>query len=356
MPGTNRRDIVDPTEVAIYHCWNRCVRGFFMLADRTEKEELREDRRGWVREVQMAVAALFGIEVAFYAILGNHLHLLLRSRPDVVANWSDQEVVRRWLAIARIKRNGSLDIGEITQKQIEAELRKEGRVATLRRRLSHVSWFMGTVCEHVSRRVNAADGQEGTCWSGRFKVRLLVDTYACLLCAMYIDLNVVRAGMAHTPEASRYTSIFDRVAAMKQEVVYLDTSGCKVFEGRVPDDWLCELFLDITQPVNAPGHFKSRTSSRASDKGILPVTLKEYLQLVDDAGRRLVDKKASISASLPPIVERLKIDIDSWVKAIAGYEEWFGLAIGTAAGLAAAAQRLNRKWFQRKRNPDVFTA
>jgi len=31
--------------------------------------------------------------------MSNHLHLILRNRPDVVALWSDQEVARRWLAV-----------------------------------------------------------------------------------------------------------------------------------------------------------------------------------------------------------------------------------------------------------------
>ena len=29
----------------------------------------------------------------------NHLHVVLRSRPDVVKKWSDEEVARRWLRL-----------------------------------------------------------------------------------------------------------------------------------------------------------------------------------------------------------------------------------------------------------------
>ncbi len=31
-----------------------------------------------------------------FAILDNHLHLLVRLDPDVAAGWSDEEVVRHW--------------------------------------------------------------------------------------------------------------------------------------------------------------------------------------------------------------------------------------------------------------------
>ncbi|MFN7892926.1 MAG: hypothetical protein ACK5OC_21705, partial [Pirellula sp.] len=32
-------------------------------------------------------------------VISNHIHLVLRSRPDVVDTWDDREVARRWLMI-----------------------------------------------------------------------------------------------------------------------------------------------------------------------------------------------------------------------------------------------------------------
>ncbi len=34
--------------------------------------------------------------VAGFAILDNHLHLLVRLDPDLARGWSDEDVVRRW--------------------------------------------------------------------------------------------------------------------------------------------------------------------------------------------------------------------------------------------------------------------
>jgi len=39
------------------------------------------------------------VEIATFAVMSNHFHVILRNRPDVVAHWSDQEVARQWLAI-----------------------------------------------------------------------------------------------------------------------------------------------------------------------------------------------------------------------------------------------------------------
>ena len=36
------------------------------------------------------------VAVAGFAILDNHLHLLVRLDPEVARGWSDEDVVRRW--------------------------------------------------------------------------------------------------------------------------------------------------------------------------------------------------------------------------------------------------------------------
>ena len=40
-------------------------------------------------------------EVCGYAIMSNHLHLVLRNRPDSVEQWSDAEVALRWRKLFR---------------------------------------------------------------------------------------------------------------------------------------------------------------------------------------------------------------------------------------------------------------
>ncbi|MEZ6120927.1 MAG: hypothetical protein R3C28_30760 [Pirellulaceae bacterium] len=42
---------------------------------------------------------VFGIDCLSYTVMSNHIHLILRSRPDIVQEWSDKEVARRWLGI-----------------------------------------------------------------------------------------------------------------------------------------------------------------------------------------------------------------------------------------------------------------
>ena len=56
------------------------------------------------------------------------------------------------------------------------------RLATLRGRLSSLSWFMRCSCEWVARTANCEEGSFGRFWAGRFKSQPLLDEAALLAC------------------------------------------------------------------------------------------------------------------------------------------------------------------------------
>jgi hypothetical protein len=43
-----------------------------------------DHRRTWIRDRLESLAGLFGVEIAAFAVMSNHLHVILRNRPDVV--------------------------------------------------------------------------------------------------------------------------------------------------------------------------------------------------------------------------------------------------------------------------------
>jgi hypothetical protein len=73
-----------------------------------------------------------------------------------------------------------------------------------------------------------------------------------------------------------------------------------------PDAWLAPIPLDEAE--TDPGPLPSGTGLRASDKGCLPMSLPEYLELVDWTGRQLVGGKSSMHGHLPPLLKRLGIE------------------------------------------------
>lgn len=78
-----------------YHCVNRCVRRAFLCEDPFTENNF-DHRRVWIRQRLDSLAAQFGIDVCGYAVMSNHVHVVLRNRHDVVKEWSDKEVARRW--------------------------------------------------------------------------------------------------------------------------------------------------------------------------------------------------------------------------------------------------------------------
>ena len=352
MPSCPRGQIVRAQEVGVYHCWSRCVRRAFLCGQDPLTGKDFEYRRTWICQMQAVLARLFGIEIAFRAELSNHIHMVLRTRPEVVATWSDDEVVRRWLTLTKLAKSRDGQVKEPHPARIAIERAIPFRIPLLRKRLSDPSWFMGILCEYIARRSNLEDGCGGCFWEDRYGCRDLVDEAAILICGIYVDLNQIRAGEAETPETSIHTSAFDRIRARDQrqrqarqgearDAVRLSATNT------APDDWLCELTLDERVPVNDPRHFESAGGQRASDKGLLAMTLDEYLQLLDATGRVIQPgKSGSIPAHLVGILDRLGIRADMWSTVISGYEKLFGYIVGAPRQLVCRAQKAGRRWYR----------
>ena len=97
MARLAREEVFAPDEVAIVHVMNRVVRRCFLLGVDSVSGKNYDHRKVWIEKLFQQFAACFGIDLLGFAILSNHFHLILRSRPDVVAAWDDAEVARRWL-------------------------------------------------------------------------------------------------------------------------------------------------------------------------------------------------------------------------------------------------------------------
>jgi len=375
MPACPRKDVFDPDTVGVYHCWNRCVRRAWLCGVDPLTGADYEHRRTWIEQRQALLAGLFAIEIGWHAELSNHIHLILRNRPDVVETWSDEEVARRVLIINRLTRNFGEELEEPSRGAIQIALADPEKVAAYRRRLSDISAFMASLDEYIARRANHEEGIGGTFWEGRFRCRNLEDEAAILVCGVYVDLNQIRAGEADTPEQSRHTSAYNRIrgAHWRQDLRPAETSltadadpsgDASISEGgrrdatrMPPDGWLCELTLEEGLQADVGRGLSSSTPWRLTDKGILPIRLPEYLSLLDWTGRQQASGKSGcIPESLAPILERLHIRPDRWLHTIKHFETLFGRAIGRAENLARRVAKGGGHWIRGARHcADAFT-
>ena len=95
MARQARGKSMDPAKVQVFHTVQRCVRRAFLCGEDAVSGKSYDHRKQWIRERLEFLASVFGIDLLTYTVMSNHLHLVLRSRPDVVADWSNQEVVIR---------------------------------------------------------------------------------------------------------------------------------------------------------------------------------------------------------------------------------------------------------------------
>ncbi len=170
MGRAKRADQFRHDEVGIAHCIQRCVRRAYLAGDDAVTGKSFEYRREWIRRRLELLAAVFGVDVLSYAVLSNHLHLILRTRPDVVKLWSDEEIATRWLRLFPGRRLESY-LGEPTKQDIAQLVGNAKRLIELRKRLSDISWFMRALCEPIARQANREDQCTGRFWEGDLRLR-----------------------------------------------------------------------------------------------------------------------------------------------------------------------------------------
>ncbi|TVS12939.1 MAG: hypothetical protein EA424_22110, partial [Planctomycetaceae bacterium] len=255
-----------------------------------------DHRKAWMEEELQHLAAHFGIDLLCYAILSNHFHLVLRSRPDVVAIWDDAEVARRWLMLCPKRRTADNRPEEPNESELDTIRHDPARLQEIRSRLSDISWWMRLLSQKIGRMANQEDGESGKFWQARYRAVRLLDETAILACAAYVDLNPIRAAMAQTIETSDYTSAQQRalelqqslmvttpedkaassndrsVEEVKHESLLQKTSSPKLISKQTVKPIakaLCPLSLEET--FSMFGACAHGAGARASDKGFLPI-------------------------------------------------------------------------------------
>jgi len=198
MSRLPRQFVFEPQEVGVYHCINRCVRRSMLCGWDPLTQRSYEHRQVWLQERLIFLASVMAIDLEGFCTMGNHLHLIVRNRPDVAGKWSAEEIARKWLQLCPPYKPGTREVAETpSQADLDAILNNPARVEQLRLRLSNPSWLMRFVTEKLARVANREDQTTGRFWEGRFKMQRLLDEWAVAACLVSVDLNPIRAGMTN---------------------------------------------------------------------------------------------------------------------------------------------------------------
>ena len=261
------------------------------------------------------LSRLFAIDVAAYAVMSNHYHLVVHLVPERAASWSDEDVLLRWTKLYP----GPLLVRRYLSSQRlalhRAELERVREYAVVfRDRLQDLSWYIRLLNEWIARKANDEDNCTGRFWEGRFKSQALLDAPALISAMIYVDLNPIRAGMARTLEASIHTSIHARLRELQQGA---------------PETLL--------MPFDATG----RTT------WAIPFGLEDYVALADWTGREpRPGKRGSIAKGSPPILHRLGIEPEAFLTMSGQLLRVFGSAVGAPASMAEHSARRELKYLR----------
>jgi REP element-mobilizing transposase RayT len=307
-----RSHLVDPDAPGFYHCVSRCVRRAFLCGEDAVTGRSFEHRKQWVEDRLLELADVFAVGVFAYAVMSNHLHVVVYIDPSATVAWSPDEVAERWVRLTPVRVDGEIDI-EASATRANVLAGNAERIAVLRERLGSLSWFMRFLNEPIARRANREDSCTGHFWEARFKCQALLDDAAVLACMTYVDLNPIRAGLAPDLAGSPHTSVQRRLA---------DPSP--------------------VEPTTSLAPVAGAVAPSA-----MPATLADYLQLADWTGRiARPDKRGRIADAVPPILGKLGLGEDQWHAQATGIEHRYWRAVGAVEALIEKARELGQCWLK----------
>ncbi len=167
-------------------------------------------------------------------------------------------------------------------------------------------------------------GQQGRA-AGQFSCRLwsavvaidgqVGDNTHVLTCMSYVDLNLIRAGIADNLESSSNTSALHRINRIKA-----NTDAAKV----------------RLSPVNS-----------SELLAFLPISTEDYLHLIDWTARLTrPDKQGKVAAIEPPILRKLGLSHSQWHQQMLGTETRYWRAIGSAQSLIEKTAAIGQRWLK----------
>lgn len=200
---------------ALYHCTTRAVHGRWLFGDLAKET---------IRKLARVIAEACGVQLLTYAIMDNHLHLLVRvprNRPI-----ADEELLRRYC----LRRPNPTQYDTAAFHVIRQNLAKNNDAGRAWRKaqlslMGNISAYMKILKQKITTWYNRVHHTFGTLWASRFE-SVLIESDADLaeIVSVYIDLNPVRANLVNDPKDYRFCGYAEAVAghpAAQQGIMHI---------------------------------------------------------------------------------------------------------------------------------------
>ena len=90
-----RRQLIDADTTPYYHVISRCVRRAFLCGQDKLTGQDFTHRRQWIEDKLFDMAKIFAIDIAAYAVMNNHYHLVLHIDTQLALSWSADDVCQQ---------------------------------------------------------------------------------------------------------------------------------------------------------------------------------------------------------------------------------------------------------------------
>jgi len=317
-----RRKLVTLDVTPWYHCTSRCVRRSFLCGrDKLTKRNFAH-RKKWIEELLLKLPTVFCIDVAAYAVMSNHYHVVVRVNLEKAQSLSDREVFDRLSQIYHgspvLQRYGAGEAIDDAEKKI---LKRE--LSRWRLLLTDLGRFMGYINQSVACRANKEDDCKGRFWESRFSSQAILDHAALVRTLCYVDLNPVRAKSSSNPTQSRFTSINLRRSN--------------------PRNCLIPFEADTNEPVGKVYENKNITCS-------IPLTLDLYCQILEWTARGLKTGDAKLkNNTASAYLDNQGFSQTKWLSAMSSRRgRWHQKALGSVDRIKAYCRSIEQRWIWRE--------
>lgn len=306
-----RSQLVSSEERGTFHCVQRCVRRAWLCGHDGYSGVSYEHRKHWVEERVLLVGSCFAVAIHAYAVMSNHLHLVLEVDPLAPRDWSDDDTARRWV---RLFPPREADAAAFESK-CQAVMSDPVHLNEIRRRLGDLSWLMKCLAEPIARRANAEDACKGRFWEGRFKSQVLRDEKALLAAMAYVDLNPIRSGAVSELDLQQHTSVSARIG-----------------EARIRPELLTDQMMPRAATItpSSPG-----------------LRLRDYLTLVEWTGSQQQAGTHGVACpAAESIIERLERNPNRWLARVDAIGSRYWRVVGDTQDLLDKATQLGQRWLR----------
>ena len=190
-----------------FHVISRCTRRQWLMHGQYAH------RKAWVCALLAELLDVFQVDLHAWTVMANHVHLVLRPRPDRVEAMDAERLTRLGMRAMPVRTGVANEVLPVTDDVVARYSRNSPWVEEYRKRLGSISWLMKLFKQRISYRANTEDGCKGHFWESRFLSVPLLEMGAVVACMAYVDANPFRAGVADLPEEAAWTSLWARSQA-----------------------------------------------------------------------------------------------------------------------------------------------